>query len=158
MTNKIGAMKIDPFLIGVLKEKRFQEMILDMNRSDQLFEDRVNSLGVSLADIGGGYSPATEQMNLGITFSYKGKTHTKRAGDAPTLYDSGDFYESFTITFGADYFEINADPIKDDGTNLFQEWGEDVLGLTEENFDILIEAITPPITIAITEWVLQQAA
>ena len=48
--------------------------------------------------------------------------------------------ESFRIKLNKDSFEIIADTNKGD-TDLLQEWGRDILGLTDENLQRLIDKI-----------------
>jgi len=40
-----------------------------------------------------------------------------------------------------DSFDIVSDPNKDDGTSLFDRWGKEIEGLTEENLQKVIDAI-----------------
>ena len=54
-----------------------------------------------------------------------------------TLKDTGDFYLSFSVIPFKGGFEITANPIKDD-TNLFEEWGKEILGLNQVNLQIII--------------------
>jgi hypothetical protein len=100
--------------------------ILDMIRISQLKEKGVNKDG----DVIGFYSEATEWITNG----------EKQAGDPYTLEDTGAFYRSMFITVYKDLFEINADAQKDD-TNLFNEYGTGIIGLTNENESLLIELI-----------------
>jgi hypothetical protein len=109
----------------------FKKWILDLIRIDQLFEEGIDSDG----DVIGYYSYFTELMNP-----------EKKEGTPYTLLDSGDFYESMIITIGKDYFEIDADPIKIDSetgeeTNLFYKYGENIIGITEENLQKLRQEI-----------------
>lgn len=61
------------------------------------------------------------------------------------LFDTGDFYDSFTIqSVTKEFIQISADPIKGD-TNLFERYGIDVLGLTDENIEVLNEMVIPRI-------------
>ena len=53
--------------------------------------------------------------------------------------NTGDFYKSWKVIIrnkDDDFFIMDANPIKED-TNLFVEWGVDVLGLTEQSMNIL---------------------
>ena len=70
---------------------------------------------------------------------------TKVAGTHYTLFDTGEFYESFELIVGKDYFEIDADPLKtnEDGetTNLFYKYSTAILGLTDESKDKLAQEL-----------------
>jgi len=97
---------------------------------------------VQLSDIGGGYSPATELINQDVIFTYKGSSRRKITGESPFLYDDGIFFESFTIKLNKRDFEISANPVRGD-TDLFSEWGSDIIGLTDQSKGMLIDLLTP---------------
>jgi len=107
----------------------------DAPKDGQLFEKGIDSRGISLESIGGPYSPFTIEVKL-----QKGQRV-----DHVTLKDTGEFYESFRVQVDKDFFTIDANPMKDD-TNLFTEWGEDILGLTDENLQILINSARQQLT------------
>lgn len=123
--------------INRLIEKRdFTELIIELNTDEQLFRQGVDSLGVKL----GNYAASTIE---GIPGKFKGKREKGLPFDHVTLFDTGEFYESFTVDIrneDDDFFTINANPIKED-TNLFDEWGNDVVGLTEESKQILADKL-----------------
>ncbi len=110
----------------ILKNKDFQKFIISLNQNDQLFDEGIDSLGVSLGE----YSDFT-------------KFEKKRKGDRfdhITLLDTGGFYKSFKITVSDGGFTMSADPIKED-SNLFVDFGKEIVGLTQENKQIVIDAI-----------------
>ena len=83
----------------------------------------------------GVYSATTEYLSKG----------RKKAGTPYTLFDTGEFFKSFEVMYEDDGILIDADPIKKD-TNLFEEYGEKILGLNDENLTIFITALRPKIT------------
>lgn len=113
-----------------MSDKELQKYILDLIRIEQLFEHGADSDG----DILGYYSEYTEMLNP-----------EKMAGTPYTLKDTGAFYDSFLIYIYKNYFEIDADPIKKDesgqDTNLFYEYGENIIGLNEQNLEKTREKI-----------------
>lgn len=115
---------MDPDIIWnhVFSDKQFQVWILDLIRDDQLTEKGVDETG----QIIGYYTRYTEELTNG----------RKRAGEHYTLFDTGDFYKSMVILLGTNYFEIDADPIKENA-NLFTKYGEGIIGLTEESLEKL---------------------
>jgi len=130
-------INLDPnrLVFEVIREdKKVQKEILDLNRWAQLFRKGINSDGISLSSIRpeGGYTFYTIQL----------KREKAQRTDHVTLRDSGSFYDSFTIKASNDFFEIDANPNKDT-TNLFDEWGEDILGLTDESKEILGKLLIP---------------
>jgi hypothetical protein len=106
-----------------------KELIIELNQK-QLYELGEDSEGVSL----GSYSPVTVMI--------------KQAQGVPTdritLRDTGDFYKSFTVNYLNNEIVLDADGQKDD-TNLFTEYGEDILGLNELNMTIFIDEVTKKI-------------
>ena len=112
------------FWMKAFSDQTFKTYILDLIREDQLFSQGIDSDG----DIIGYYSEWTEMMNP-----------EKVAGTPYTLKDTGEFYESMIIYIYENYIEIDADPIKKnekgEETNLFYEYGENIIGLTEENME-----------------------
>ena len=71
-------------------------------------------------------------------YSEELKNGRKKAGEPYNLFDTGDFYKSMVILLGTNYFEIDADPIKENA-NLFTKYGEGIIGLTEESLEKLRE-------------------
>jgi hypothetical protein len=126
-----------------LSDPELKKWILDLIRIDQLFEQGVDSDG----EIIGKYSEWTEMLNP-----------DKVAGNHYTLKDTGAFYESMIIYISKDYFEIDADPIKVDNqtgeeTNLFYRYGENIIGITEENLQKLREEIKERYRVEFKEWI-----
>lgn len=149
LAKKAATISINQLIKEVLQNQDLQNKILDLNRIGQLYEKGIDSQGKSLKDIGGsqftasGYAP----------FTLKIKQEKGQRTDHITLKDTGDFYASFTITIGEDAFYIDANPVKDD-TNLFTEWGEDIIGLTDESRDVLVEWIINELHPKIIEYLL----
>jgi len=109
-------------------------VIIHLNTEDQLFDKGIDSRGVKLEDIGGSYSPAT--IN-GIEGKFKGKLELGLPIDRVTLYNSGDFYKTFTVDVeGNGDIIVQADPNKPN-QNLFDRYGKDVVGLTKNNLDVV---------------------
>lgn len=115
---------MDPDIIWnhVFSDKEFQVWILDLIRDDQLMEKGVDETGKVI----GTYSWATQNIY----------NSSKIEGEHYTLFDTGDFYKSMVILLGTNYFEIDADPIKENA-NLFTKFGEGIIGLTEESLEKL---------------------
>jgi len=122
-----AAKQIDAgkLFIEFMNDDEVEKFTVKLN-TDQMRLGFMNSEGVQLSEIGGGYSPFT--MAKG-----------RKSGQLNVnLYDTGKFHKSFRIEkITADGFEIVSNPVKDDGTNLLDEWGEEVEGLTFESKDKL---------------------
>ena len=76
----------------------------------------------------------------------------KKAGTHFTFFDTGAFFNTFKLIPLKTGFRIEADGQKDDD-NLFEEYGENIVGLTQENIDFLPEILTPKVL----QWLNSQA-
>lgn len=112
-----------------------QELVIELNTQNQLFEKGIDSEGVSLDSIGGGYAPAT-------VFIKTNERTPSQPVDRITLKDTGEFYESFRVLPQSDGILITAETLKD-GKDLQIRWGADILGLTEESKKMLIFNLIP---------------
>jgi hypothetical protein len=92
---------------------------------DRLFKEGTNDQGKII----GTYSPFTEKLN-----------RIKVAGAHYTLKDTGEFYESIYIGVMNDYFFIDGDGDKGKD-NLFEKYGEGIIGLDDTTFDWFGEKI-----------------
>ena len=111
--------------MDVVSENETRKLIVKLN-TDQMKLEFKNSKGELLSSVGRPYSPYTVSEG------------NKKGRFKVDLYDTGDFHESFRVENVSGLgFEIKSDPIKDDGTNLLNEWGADVEGLTVESLDKL---------------------
>lgn len=134
-------LKIDPISIirQILSDRAILNWIEEANRK-QLLTGK-NSFDVKLSDIGGGYSDFTLQLN------------PNKQRDVVNLLDTSEFYASITAKVDTSLLEIDADPIKTDDngkdTNLYDRWGEDILGLNEEHLQELIDTLKDKLIIEI---------
>lgn len=114
----------------IFSDEEFDEFVLDLVRIKQLYEKGIDENDKII----GYYSYLTEIINP-----------IKKQGTPYTLKDTGEFYRSMKLSLSTDSFTIDADPIKIDKTghetNLFEKFGEGIIGLNEESKQILIEEI-----------------
>ena len=75
------------------------------------------------------YKPFTEQLNP-----------LKKAGEHYTLLDTGEFFKSMFIDVMRDSIIINGNGQKDN-ENLFIKFGDDIVGLTDENKEKLADLL-----------------
>lgn len=108
-----------------------EAFIVNMNAEEQLFDQGVNSLGVSIEDYAP-YSPYTIEI----------KRQKGQPTNRVTLHDEGDFANSIFIDAGRDKFEIKAADSKTQ--SLIRKYGRQILGLTNENLKELIEKYILP--------------
>ena len=97
--------------------------IIRLNTDDQLYEEGVLSDGSFLPD----YSETSVNV------------YGKSAGHI-TLKDTGEFYQSFIVKVNTAGIMIVANDVKDD-TVLSDRYGIDILGLTEENLQVIREML-----------------
>ena len=124
----------DVFIATQVFSKEFvKEFIIELNTRGQLFDKREDSLG-NLLPV---YSKLTEVITGGA----------KKAGESFTLFDTGEFYESFFIQVDSNGdFDIKADTLKaDEGivTDLLDIASPFIIGLTNESKSELAAFITP---------------
>lgn len=124
--NNVINLDQDVIIENILRDEEFQRFIIDLNTEEQLFEKGIDSLGASLGE----YTDFTKAVKR-----IKGQRL-----DHITLEDTGEFYKSFAVKVQNGGFLIVADGQKED-TNLLEEYGKEILGLTDENFQIVIDAI-----------------
>lgn len=110
-----------------------EHIISDMNARGQLYEQGITRDGDKIAEYRP-YRPITIQIKR-----MKGQP-TSRV----TLYDEGDFHASFRVIAGDTSFLIDATDFKTE--SLIAKYGEQILGLTDDNLNELIwEYIYPEI-------------
>lgn len=131
MINSASQIDEGMFWIEVISGKQTRKYIVKLN-TDQMRYEFVNSEGVPLSNIGGLYSINTVK---------RGKKSSRENVD---LYDTGEFHESFKVkNINKKGFEIISDPVKDDGSNLLDRWGDELEGLTFESIDKLVLFLVP---------------
>jgi hypothetical protein len=124
---------LDPvrLFISIGNEEDVIDLIIVLNTegmaTSQLYELGIDSKGVALEDIGGEYS----------AFTIAEKIRKGQPIDRITLKDSGEFYDSFEVVADSVGFNFIVDPLKGDN-NLFEDWGQDIVGLFPPNLKIVI--------------------
>ena len=113
-------------------DKEISEYIIYLNTEEQLFDEGINSLGISLESIGGEYSDNTKAI----------KSEKGQPIDRVTLKDTSDFYNSFGVEVSSKEFEIVADTVKGN-KDLRDRWSDEIIGLTDESMVKLILFILP---------------
>lgn len=113
----------------VVSSKESKEFLINLITQEQLFDKGINSEGIKLSSIGGNYSPRTI---LGVKGQFEGKLAKGLPIDRITLFDEGDFYDSFRIEVNLPFIFIIFDDLKE-GVHLTDRWGNDIAGLTDES-------------------------
>ena len=143
---KIDANKL---FAKIWRLENVQKYIIELNTKEQLFENSVDSYGKQLIykKNGFGYSPKTYEIKNGVKFD--GARFS--IGQTYTLRDSGQFFKSFEVKVNSTGFEIIADGYNN---NVFANFGEQVLGLTDESKGKLIEYILPLLADELENYIL----
>jgi len=129
LINLFDSLKGGELAVRIIEQnKDLQVEILDLNRIGQLFNQGISSKG----ELIGVYSINTE-----LFFD-----PNKKAGSHCTFKDTGQFFESFRILTAKDFFEITANPLRD-GTNLFEKYTPDLVGLTDQSKEKLRGLMLP---------------
>lgn len=123
----------------IFNEQRVRELIVSLNTWDQLYEKGQNREGKLLSSIGGNYTITTMRIS-------QDKGQPKRSIYHIDLFDTGEFYKSFHVELRGKDIAIIANTIKDD-TDLIDDWGREIIGLTEEN-KANVSAVAKPFLIA----------
>lgn len=123
----LKSINISTLFNSIMKELR--EWIIDQNVQEQLYEKGIDARGERLEP------PYAVQ-----TIKYK--TVKGQPVDRVTLRDEGDFHASFGVEYKTNEVEIIA---RDPKTpKLMSKYGADILGLTDENIDELIQKDIKP--------------
>lgn len=99
--------------------------IVDLNAQDQLYEEGINRLGVSIM-----YYAPYRPLTIAI------KEQKGQPTNRVTLRDTGDFESSFYLEVNDKQFEVKASDWKTEA--LIKKYGRQILGLTDENISSLI--------------------
>lgn len=120
--DKLASIDEDTIWFNVIdRETQFE--IIRLNTEDQLFDEGIRSDGSSLPD-----------------YSRRSVEEFGKPNGHIRLRDTGAFYQSFRVKVDKWGLFIAADDVKED-TVLTEAYGIDILGLTEENTNILIKMI-----------------
>jgi hypothetical protein len=130
LLSNIDNLDLNDILFAMWSRNDTQDYIVELNTVEQLYNEGIRSDDSEI----GQYTDNTKQMK------------TVGSGDSRidhiTLKDTGAFYKSFKIKPNKKGFKIIANPNKDD-TNLFEEFGVDIVGLTKDNVFKLLDFIEP---------------
>ncbi len=132
--DNIRALSTNKALFFIMSKDENKDLVIQLNTEEQLFSKGIDSNGTRLENIGGEYSEYTVFL----------KKSDNLPVDRITLYQTGDFYDTFNVIVEKDGFIIEANTIKGN-EDLQDRWGDDILGLTNESINELIDAIIPQI-------------
>jgi hypothetical protein len=144
LLKNIKTAKPDKLSLSVFLIPEIQKFIIRLNLVDQLYTE-----GIDANDkIIGTYSYMTALTHGEDHFIYNGLVSTKKYGEPYTLYDTGEFYNSFKVIVQKDGFVIEADTMKDDKD--LAEYGE-IVGLNTQSKNELTQKMLPFLQKALRE-------
>jgi len=139
LLNTIISLDVDSLALEIARQPTLQKLVIELNTKDQLYTKGEDSFNRKLKGKtivrDGQYSPLTVKIKKA-----KGQP-TNRV----TLHDTGEFYASFVVRPYRGGFVIDADPFKKgvpggpENTDLFEEFGDSIVGLNQQNLLIVIE-------------------
>lgn len=110
----------------VLDNREFKDLIIELNTEIQLGEQSVDSNGSPL------FNTLTQRT------TYANSDPLGRGGQPYQVFRTGEYWDSFQITVSSGIIIINSNPFKTDN-NLFEVYGVDIEGLTEQNTEEIID-------------------
>ena len=135
ITNRVIALDSSAILVRIFSEKEAKEIVLFLQKS-QLFDDGERSDGSII-----GYYSDNTRVYKKLDKGWRGKSFNNFI----TLYDTGDFYDSMSVkVLRNGDIEISADGQKGED-NLFEKYGQNLIGLTDEHFEELSSYSIPVI-------------
>ena len=127
IANRVIALDSSAILVRIFSEKEANEIVLFLQKS-QLFDDGERSDGSII-----GYYSDNTRVYKKLDKGWRGKSFENFI----TLYDTGDFYDSMSVkVLNNGDIEISADG-KKDNTDLFEKYGQNIIGLTNESIEEL---------------------
>lgn len=140
------SLETDKAMAHAIAKPPIQFFLIELNRRRQLFFQGKDAQGKLLSQIGGPYSP--------FTLAEKEGTRPNNSPNLINLFDTGEFYDSFTIIVQNDGFVIEADTIKE-GVDLQDRWGDELIGLADESIEFSKPTMTPPVQEYVVETLLK---
>ena len=132
--NNASKIRAQEILVDVLRREDVRALVADLNTFGQLFEEGIDSEGRKLSEINKPYAPLTVEK----------KNREGLPSDRVTLFDTGRFYQSFDVRILDDgSIEIEATTQVEPTHDLEDSYGENIIGLTEDSIEKLIDYITP---------------
>lgn len=135
MKNQPSKLNTDAIWVKIVGSDEVKDFIVHLNTEEQLFEKGIDSTGETLTNSLGrtAYTPLTVKIK-------QSKSGKASKVSNITLYDTGEYYESHAVKVTSKGFTITSNPNKGD-TNLYNEWGSEIVGLTEESLQKLIDLL-----------------
>lgn len=125
--DKVDAINDSDAWLFALSHDDVRKEIVRLNTEDQLFENGIDSKGRFI----------TNQLTGSSTYAPFTVKKKKQAGlpyDRITLFQTGKYYGTYRVTYDAESFTIDSNGDVGD-KNLFDVYGEDILGLTDFNME-----------------------
>jgi hypothetical protein len=146
--NRTKFITANELSLSVFVVPDIKRLIVRLNTVDQLYNQ-----GIDVNDkIIGTYSYLTALQTGEEHYIYNGLVSVKKVGEPYTLYESGEFYESFKVLIKDGGFVISANTMK--GDKDLMDYG-DILGLTTESKYELSRKMLPFLRAALRKYLLK---
>ncbi len=171
LINNVESLNEKKIFLEIVNNQGVQAFIISLNTVDQIFEEGIQSTGfpvtsgrITSQKTKGYYSELTFQppyeKQRGNPFTirevidfdetggviYGERSRSVSAGDSYILFETGSYLSSFRVEVDSGGFVITAkDGIHSDTglSSMTEEYGDNLLGLTDENKDKLAQQIVP---------------
>ncbi len=146
LTNIKKQLNPDKVWKAVFSKSDVQDYVINKLLQDNQLRKSLTGLNQPIRDLQTGsttYAVLTEILSGG----------RKKAGDPYNLFDTGDFYNSMVLILGNSFFEIKADPIKENA-NLYTKYGEEIVWLTDDSKNKLTERLVEEYRIELRDLLL----
>jgi hypothetical protein len=140
---RLRRVSIFKVLDAVIKKNNLSELIIELNTEKQLYDEGVDSLGFKIEPE---YTSLTKRIKRG-----KGQPT-----DRVTLKDTGKMYKTWTVKLVGNTISIDANLVKD-GFDLEEKYGVNIIGLTDENLQVFIEAVKKDFAKELLSQILKRA-
>jgi len=141
LTSFKNSLNLFDLVTDAFERENLKEYVIKKNQ-EQLFKLGEDSEDDSLGE----YSAVTVEHKKALGLPY----------DRITLKETGAFFSTITIILTKTGIEFTANPIKKDEetgeeTDLFREFGKDIVGLNKKNTQLFIRRIKRPLTEALIQ-------
>ena len=129
---RLAKTDVTKTLVKILNKPSTKKFVTDLKTKVQLGDFGEDSRGVQLSAIGGLYAESTIRLSRP---KKKNRSHIN-------LKDTGAFHKSFDVRVKANAnFSITADTMKGDQDLTEDRWGDNIVGLQDENVVLVMEML-----------------
>ena len=152
LQRNIKNLNVNYLMRQLFLDDDFKKLIIYLNTEKQLFEKGIDANNKILR------SEFARFSNVYANRTIIEKEAKNQPTDRVTLKDTGEFYKSYKVELTSNNdLLIVAQTLKED-TDLIKVWGEDILGLTDESLQVVIDSAREILIPIIQKEILGKAA